>query len=128
MFVGAAIGAILRLSPEELQALQQLLPKSSLEKSYWIAVSLTGGFCEEVLYRGYLFKQARAVTGSLAVALVFQAGMYAIAHVTLPLKIVASVSVLGLFLGGLASWRKSLVPGMIAHSGISLVGGLFSSM
>ena len=33
---------------------------------------------------------------------------------------IASVALLGLYLGALAVWQKSLVPGMIAHVGIGL--------
>jgi hypothetical protein len=48
-------------------------------------------------------------------------------HVSLGMALIIYVSLLALWLGALALWQKSLVPGMIMHVGISLFGGLFSS-
>lgn len=127
MVVGSALALALRPSADDLRTLILLLPRSVFEKGSWITVSLSVGFCEEFLYRGYLLTQFRAIGGSLAAAVVFQAVLYGGAHSVLPMELVAATTVLGLLLGGLAVWRKSLVPGMILHAGIDIFGALFSS-
>ncbi len=83
--------------------------------------------CEEILYRGYLLRQFRALTGSPAIALLLQAVVFAMGHISLGMAFTISVSLLALCLGALALWQKSLVLGMVIHAGISLFGGLVSS-
>lgn len=39
---------------KQMEPLERLLPHTKLETQAFIAVSFTAGFCEEVLYRGYL--------------------------------------------------------------------------
>jgi membrane protease YdiL (CAAX protease family) len=56
-----------------------------------------------------------------------QSAVYGAAHLALPLELVISVTLLGILLGGLALWQRSLVPGMILHAAIGLSGPLASS-
>jgi membrane protease YdiL (CAAX protease family) len=72
-------------------------------------------------------RQLRAFTGSATVALLVQAVVFGIGHVPLGMALMLSVSLLALFLGALALWQKSLVPGMIAHTSLSVFAGLISS-
>ncbi|MGH9882436.1 MAG: CPBP family intramembrane glutamic endopeptidase [Pyrinomonadaceae bacterium] len=124
---GAVLGAFLKPRPDELRAVLQFLPHGLFEKLCWVVFSVGTNFCEEVLYRGYLLRQFRALTGSPAIALLLQAVVFAMGHVSLGMALMISVSLLALWLGALALWQKSLVPGMIMHVGISLFGGLVSS-
>ena len=112
---------MLRPSVEALHGLQAMLPQSPVERTLWVAFAATAGICEEVVYRGYLLRQFRALTSSTFAALVLQAICYSLAHLTLPMQMLAGVMVLGLLLGGIAVWQKSLVPGMILHVGVGLV-------
>jgi uncharacterized protein len=127
MIFGAVLGSFLRPNPVELRAVLQFLPRGVLEKLCWVAFSVGTNFCEEVLYRGYLMRQFSALTRSPAMALLLQAAVFAMGHASLGLALMISVSLLALWLGALALWQKSLVPGMIIHAGISLFGGLVSS-
>jgi membrane protease YdiL (CAAX protease family) len=124
MIFGAALGSFLKPSPAELSAIQEFLPHGRLEKLCWVAFSAGSNFCEEVLYRGYLLKQFRAVTGSPTIALLLQAVVFAVGHLGLGVPIAISVSLLALWLGALTLWQKSLLPSMIVHVSISLFGGL----
>jgi membrane protease YdiL (CAAX protease family) len=105
-------------------AVIQFLPRGVLEKLCWVAFAVVTNFCEVVLYRGYLMRQFSALTGSPAMALLLQAVVFALGHVSLGLPLMISVSLLAVWLGALTLWQKSLVPAMIIHAGISLFGGL----
>ena len=124
MIFGAVLGSFLKPSFAELTAIQQFLPHGRLEKLCWVAFSAGTNFCEEVLYRGYLLTQFRALTGSATIALLLQTVVFAMGHVALGLPIAISVSLLALWLGALTLWQKSLLPSMFVHVSISLFGGL----
>jgi hypothetical protein len=76
--------------------------------------------------RGHLpmMRQFSALTRSPAMALLLQAAVFAVGHVSLGPALMISVSLLAVWLGALTLWQKSLVPAMIVHAGISLFGGL----
>jgi uncharacterized protein len=127
MMLGVGIMAVLRPNTDELRSVQSFLPRSVAEKFGFAALTLTAGFCEEFLYRGYLQQQFHAWTGSLTTAMFLQAGLFGLLHVSLPWKFVVSVTAMALFLGALVAWRKTLVPAMFLHAVVNLLGGLFSS-
>lgn len=124
MIFGAVLGSFLKPSHTELTAIQQFLPHGKLEKLCWVVFSAGTNFCEEVLYRGYLLTQFRALTGGATIALLLQTVVFAMGHVTLGIPIAISVSFLALWLGALTLWQKSLLPSMFVHVSISLFGGL----
>jgi membrane protease YdiL (CAAX protease family) len=101
-----------------------LLPQTALEILVWFVVSITAGFCEEAVFRGYLQKQFRALTGNAAIAVLVQGVLFGLAHGYQGVKKVILITVLGGLYGLLALWRKSLRPGMIAHAWSDVYGGL----
>jgi membrane protease YdiL (CAAX protease family) len=42
------------LEPRQFEPLRFFLPSSRLERRWWVALSLTAAFCEELLFRGFL--------------------------------------------------------------------------
>jgi uncharacterized protein len=50
------------------KSVDSLLPQSVVEILLWIAVSITAGVTEELVFRGYLQQQLRALSGSVSVA------------------------------------------------------------
>jgi uncharacterized protein len=92
-----------------------LLPQTGLELGLWIALSATAGFCEEVMFRGYLQKQFRAMTRSSAAAIVLQGIVFGIAHAYQGGRRIILIGMYGALFGILAAWRKSLRPGMMGH-------------
>ncbi|HET6669906.1 MAG TPA: type II CAAX endopeptidase family protein [Pyrinomonadaceae bacterium] len=120
MVIGSGLATVLRPDAEQLRSLQAMFPKTPLERGLWVGFALTAGLCEELVYRGYLLKQFKAVTGSTLAAVVLQALVYGLAHLVLPAQMVVSVGLLGVLLGVLAVWQRSLVPGMILHVGVGL--------
>jgi uncharacterized protein len=112
------------LGPSSAKTVDVLLPRTPLEILVWIGVSVTAGFCEEAVFRGYLQKQLLALTGSAAIAVSVQAILFGIAHGYQGFKNVVVITVLGALYGVLALWRRSPRPGMIAHAWSDVYGGL----
>src|SRR5215468_3359761 len=57
-----------------------ITPKTGFELLVWLGVAATGGFCEELVFRGYLTQQFSAWTGSRVLALVLQGVAFGLAH------------------------------------------------
>jgi membrane protease YdiL (CAAX protease family) len=100
-------------TPDEVLA---LLPTTGWALVLWVIVSMTAGFCEELLYRGYLQRQFLAMSGSARVAVIIQGLLFGAVHSYEGWHAVLAISVMGILFGTLATWRKSLRPGMIAHA------------
>jgi len=100
-----------------------ILPKTVVELVGFLALSMTGGFCEEFIFRGYLMRQFGAWTGSWVVAVILQGVAFGLAHGYYGVSMIA-VATYGCLLGLLAHWRKSLRPGMIAHALQDTLGGV----
>src|SRR5712692_1491111 len=101
-----------------------MLPTNFAESTGWIVLSITGGICEEIAYRGYLQRQLSAFTGSLPVAVCLQAVAFGAVHLFQGWKSVVVIVGIGLVLGSVAAWRRSIVPGTIAHCILDILGGL----
>jgi membrane protease YdiL (CAAX protease family) len=95
--------------------LAAILPRTSAETAVYLMLALTAGFCEELIFRGYFFRQFAAWTGSLTAGLVLQAILFGLGHGYQGARLMVIVTVYGLLFGGLALWRNSLRPGMMAH-------------
>lgn len=103
-----------------------LLPHGGSEIAVWIALSLTAGFCEETLFRGYLQRQFMALTQNAPMGILLAAVMFGIAHGYQGFARAVEVGVLGVMHGILAQWRRSVRPGMIAHATQDILGGLLA--
>ena len=101
-----------------------LLPKSTNESVAWIAVSIAAGVCEEIVYRGYLQRQLWSLTRSLPAALVLQSVIFGLGHIYQGWKPALVTAIYGLVFGLVATWRRSIVPGAIAHAAVDILGGL----
>jgi CAAX protease family protein len=98
------------------QAIRNLLPHGPIEVVLFLATSVTAGFCEELIYRGYLQRQFTALTHAVTGGILLQAIVFALSHAYQGWNYVVLIAVLAGMLGVLAQWRKSLRPGMIAHA------------
>jgi membrane protease YdiL (CAAX protease family) len=112
--VAMGVGAL--MGPSHAEPAAFLNPKGPIEVTLWVIMSMTAGFCEELVYRGYLQKQLLALTGSAAVAIMVQAMIFGAGHWYQGSKKVIIIAVLGALFGLLAHWRKSLRPGMLSHA------------
>jgi uncharacterized protein len=109
-----ALDHFLKTAPN--QAIRNLLPQSPAEVVLFLVTSLTAGFCEELIYRGYLQRQFTALTHAVSGGIILQAVVFALGHGYQGWKYVLLIAVLATLLGLLAHWRRSLRPGMIAHA------------
>jgi CAAX protease family protein len=108
------------------KTIDTLLPQGALEVLLWIAVSISAGFCEEAVYRGYLQKQILALSGSVTAAVLGQAILFGLSHAYQGAKQVIVITSLGVVYGVLPLWRKSLRPNMIAHAWSDVFSGILS--
>jgi membrane protease YdiL (CAAX protease family) len=104
---------------------QVIMPRDPLEMVVWVLLSISAGFCEEFVFRGYLQKQFLALTGSDAAAIAGQAIIFGAGHLYQGVKGVIIVTLYGALFGLLALVRKSIRPGMIQHALQDSAAGLF---
>ena len=92
-----------------------LAPGTNLELAVWFCLSWTAGFCEEIIFRGYLQRQF-AFGGSAIAGIVLSAIVFGASHGYEGPARMFLIAIFGLMFSLLAWWRKSLRPGMIAHA------------
>jgi len=112
------------VGPTANSAVLMLLPASLTERAAWVLVSVSVGFSEEVVYRGYLLTQLKAFGARAPLAVVLQAGLFGLAHADQGIDGIARLAFYGLLLGILATARRSLWPGIVGHVVTNLVSGL----
>ncbi len=123
--VTTGLNHFVKASPN--QAIRNLLPHGPVEVAFYLATCLTAGFCEELIYRGYLQRQFSALTQNFVGGITLQAVVFALGHAYQGWRYVVLIAVLAIMLGLLAHWRKSLRPGMIAHALQDSVSGIVAS-
>jgi len=102
-----------------------VIPQTPLELAVYLVMALSAGFCEELIFRGYLMRQLSAWTGSRTAGLLLQGIVFGLAHAYYRWVMVA-IAVLAWLLGILARWRRSLLPGMLFHAVQDSLGGVIA--
>ncbi|MHB8484271.1 MAG: CPBP family intramembrane glutamic endopeptidase [Candidatus Acidiferrales bacterium] len=122
----AAVGAILGflLHPPGGAVVTKLLPHDGVEMIGWVLISVSAGFCEEYVFRGYLQEQMRLLTGNVWIAVALQAIVFGFGHGYQGGALMAIIVVYGLLIGATAAWRKSLRPVMMAHGFTDFFSGM----
>ncbi len=98
-----------------VEAAKAMFPQTGLELAAFVVLAVFAGFCEEIIFRGYLQRQFTAWTGNVAAGVALQAIVFGSAHMYQGWKGVAVISVYGAFFGILAAICKSLRPGIMQH-------------
>jgi membrane protease YdiL (CAAX protease family) len=106
-------------------SVRTLLPHQPIEIALWVALSMTAGFCEELVFRGYFLRQFQALTRSTAIAVLAQAVLFGVSHGYQGVTACITITVYGLGMGILALGRGSLRPGMLAHAWTDIAAGIF---
>ncbi len=101
-----------------------LVPMALPERLVWIAFAVTAGFCEEVIYRGYLQTQLVALTGRVGAGIALAALLFGIAHLDQGLAPAIRFAGYGVWFGVLAHRQRSLVPGILCHVALDAFSGL----
>ena len=104
-------------------AVMALLPRTAAERRHAVAVSLTAGICEELLYRGLLVALAVALLGlSIVPAAIVAVAAFAVAHAYQGLTGVLGTGLLGAVLAGLYVSTGSLLLPIVVHILVDLRG------
>lgn len=119
----AARGMHRLLGPDQAKSISTMLPQGAIEVALWIAVSITAGVCEEIIFRGYFQRQFTAYTGSVTVGVLLQAMVFGLGHSYQGLKQTVLISGLGVLYGCFAAWRRNLRANMIAHAWTDIYNG-----
>lgn len=110
---------------QTLHTLTQLAPSNAKEIAAWVGLCILAGIAEEVVFRGYLHRQFTAwARGAVAVGVVVSAAMFGMAHGYQGVRNMVMLAVFGALFSLLALFRRSLRPGIIAHSWHDLFAGL----
>lgn len=125
--IGQAVSAM--RSPEKLGELREqfadlepLLPHDRREVSWWWALSVTAGICEEVVYRGFLIAVLAAAMSTWA-AVLLAAFIFGLNHAYQGPKGILKTGLVGLVLGGLFALTGSLWAPMLVHVVMDLAAG-----
>lgn len=110
------------LEPRQLEPLRFFLPSSSLERRWFAALSITAGFCEELLVRGFLLRYLHTwpLHIELAWATLLAAVIFGTHHLYQGVKGFITTSISGLILTAILLLTGSLWPGMLYHAATDL--------
>jgi membrane protease YdiL (CAAX protease family) len=103
----------------------RIAPHTRSELGWWLALSLTAGFCEEFVFRGYLlwaFEPKLGLWGAAGVALV----IFVAAHAYQGVTGVVPVAIVGALLTLTVLAFQSLLPAMVLHAVIDVTQGLLA--
>lgn len=124
----AVVGFLLGTNNIGMKAVKMLIPRTPAEMVVWVVLSITAGFCEETIFRGYFQRQFLALTGSVEASVILQACVFGAAHLYQGWKGALTITIYGVLFGALAAWTKSLRPGMIQHAGQDTFSGIAGSL
>jgi membrane protease YdiL (CAAX protease family) len=115
-----------RLTPEQhaslraqAESVQHLLPRTAAEHAAFRWLALTAGFCEEVLYRGYLLWYLAPALGAWP-AVVVGALAFGLGHAYQGAAGMLKTGVIGLLAGALYVWGGTLLWPIVLHAAVDL--------
>ena len=109
------------------QPLRALIPHTPGEYRLFALLSITAGFCEEFLFRGYLVWVLQLVMGLIPAAIVSMV-LFGLAHGYQGGKFGFRAAMAGVAMGVLALVTRSLLPSMLLHAVMDLGGGWVTYM
>jgi uncharacterized protein len=115
IFVLTVLGFLLRINSTS-RSLNYMFPRGKVELFLWIILSISAGFCEEVIFRGYLQRQLMAMTKSATAGILISAVAFGAGHIYQGPRRALLLVVYGAGFGVLAYWRGSIRPGILAHT------------
>jgi len=109
----------------EAPIMRELIPVTAQERVLFVGVSLTAGICEEIIFRGFLIHVLHGATGSLLIALLLSSGAFGVSHAYQQPAGALRATLLGLLLALPLVIDGSVVPAMVGHAVIDVIGGLW---
>jgi CAAX protease family protein len=124
--IGLLLTAHFALKFSGAAAAKGMLPITVPELTAFIVLSAFAGFCEEIVFRGYLLRQFAAWTGSAWIGVILQGIAFGLAHGYQGWKGMLVISAYGAMFGTLAVLWKSLRPGIMQHCGQDVFSGVIA--
>jgi uncharacterized protein len=101
-----------------------LAPRNAPELMLWIALCLTAGFCEELVFRGYFLRQFSSPIHRIGLGVLLSSLLFGLSHGYEGAAAMTVIVVYGALFCALALLRDSLRPGMIAHAWHDIFAGV----
>lgn len=101
---------------DRMAAFSLVAPTTARELALFFFVAFTAGFCEEIIFRGYLQRQFIFLTRNVWAGIAVSAAIFGLAHGYQGVRLMIVLACYGALFGTLAHLRRSLVPGMMAHA------------
>jgi len=121
---GTIVAACRALGMRESPVMHDLIPVTPREKAIFALLCVSAGICEEVAFRGFLLAALTAATGSLFAGVVVSSVAFGVLHAHQNPGGAARAAVLGAVLAIPLLVTGSLLPSIVGHALIDLVGGL----
>jgi membrane protease YdiL (CAAX protease family) len=106
---------------------EKLAPRTRSELGWWVALSLSAGFCEEFIFRGYLiwaFQPVFALWGAAAFSVV----LFALAHAYQGTKGILATGIVGGLFTLVVLICGSLWPAIVLHALVDIGQGLVACL
>lgn len=100
-----------------------VMPRDEGERSVFMSLSIAAGFCEELLFRGFLITWMAGFVGAVP-ALLLSSAAFGISHGYQGATGILKTGLAGAILGGLFLVTGSIWPGVILHIVLDIQGGL----
>ena len=107
---------------QSIGSAEALVPRTPGERRAFVAVSITAGITEELLFRGFVVWYASQWAGPVGGFLISSA-IFGMMHVYLGARHVPRTAIAGAFFYAVAMSAGSLLPAMLAHAVADLVSG-----
>jgi membrane protease YdiL (CAAX protease family) len=127
--LGVQVWSVKRLSPDRRVAARPqlggaafMLPRTLHDYRSFLALSITAGFCEELLYRGYLpwfFAPWLGRVGAMALVV----AIFGASHIYQGKSGAVRATIAGTVMAAIVLATGSLLPAMILHATIDVGGG-----
>jgi hypothetical protein len=121
-----AIGLLLRLAhlPTPEKTVMALAPRTGGEMLLWVALSITAGFCEEFVFRGYFLRQFSSLGAGVGVGVLASYLLFGVSHGYEGAAGIIAITAFGALFCVLVFLRRSLRPGMMAHAWHDIFSGV----
>jgi membrane protease YdiL (CAAX protease family) len=87
----------------------------------WVLLAIVAAAIEEPLFRGLLQQRLTVAFGQPLWGVIVQAALFGVPHLYEGPTAALAIFYLGVILGALTWWRRSLVPAMVAHALFNMV-------
>ena len=121
----AILFAFHRAGVREPAIMRELLPASRGDRVLFPGGSITAGWCEDIVFRGFLIHAIVAATSSVPAALILSSGAFGVAHAYQQPAGALRAGLLGLILAVPFVLTGSIIPSIVAHLAIDMLSGLW---